>query len=236
MSATPARAMDRLRRVDRSDPAYKGQSGYNPVMLALYDICVLKFMARAVLKVPIPRDLDRYRANLGQRHLDVGPGTGYFIEKASPEGIEVTLLDRNRHVLRHAGKRLASLHPAVVEADVTKPLPVDGPFDSAALSFVLHCLRGSEENKASAIGNVADVLSSGGVLFGGTILGLQESHTKAARGFLRAANREGGFDNADDTAQGLRRMLCGAFQQVDLEVVGSAALFTARAPRRGPAT
>ena len=71
--------MDRLRRVDRSDPAYKGQSGYNPVMLALYDICVLKFMARAVLKVPIPRDLDRYRANLGQRHLDVGPGTGYFI-------------------------------------------------------------------------------------------------------------------------------------------------------------
>jgi SAM-dependent methyltransferase len=218
--------------LERSDPAYKGQSGYNPVMLAIYDPWVLGFMSRVVLHVPIPPFVERYRANLGHRHLDVGPGTGYFIAKAAPpEGTEITLLDPNPHVLHRAGKRLASLSPTVVEADVMKPLPIAGPFDSAALSFVLHCLRGPDANKAIAIRNIADVLTPEGVLFGGTVLGLGERHTKPARAFLRAANKQGGFDNAGDTADGLRTILSESFHDVDVETVGSAAMFTAERPR-----
>jgi hypothetical protein len=30
--------------MDRSDPAYKGQAGYNPAMVAIYDVWVLRFM------------------------------------------------------------------------------------------------------------------------------------------------------------------------------------------------
>lgn len=218
--------------VERDDPSYKGQAGYNPVMLAIYDPWVLGFMSRAVWHVPVPLGIQLYRANLGRRHLDVGPGTGYFIEKASPPGgTEVTLLDPNRHVLRRVGKRLAWLHPAIVEADVMKPLPVAGPFDSAALSFVLHCLRGPDENKAVAIRNVADVVTPDGVLFGGTVLGLRAHHSAPARAFLRAANRKGDFDNLDDTAEGLGAMLSASFHEVEVDTVGSAAFFTARRPR-----
>ena len=90
--------------MERDDPAYKGQAGYNPVMLAIYDLWVLGFMSRVVLHVPIPPFVENYRANLGRRHLDVGPGTGYFLEKAAPpEDTEITLLDPNPHVLRRAG-------------------------------------------------------------------------------------------------------------------------------------
>jgi len=201
-------------------------------MLAIYDPWVLGFMSRVVLHVPIPPFVERYRANLGHRHLDVGPGTGYFIARAAPpEGTEITLLDPNAHVLHRAGTRLASLSPTVVEADVMKPLPIAGPFDSAALSFVLHCLRGPDANKAIAIRNIADVLTPEGVLFGGTVLGLGERHTKPARAFLRAANKQGGFDNAGDTADGLRTILSQSFHDVDVETVGSAAMFTATRPR-----
>ena len=222
--------------MERTDPAYKGQAGYNPAMLAIYDPWVLGFMSRVVLHVPIPPFVERYRASIGHRHLDVGPGTGYFIAKASPpEGTEITLLDPNPHVLRRAGKRLASMNPALVEADVMKPLPIAGPFDSAALSFVLHCLRGPDANKAIAIRNVADVLTPDGVLFGGTVLGLEEPHTKPARAFLRAANKQGGFDNAGDTADGLRRILSASFHDVEVTTVGSAAMFTAERPRTPPA-
>ena len=222
--------------MDRSDPAYKGQAGYNPVMLAIYDPWVLGFMSRAVLHVPIPRFVEHYRANLGHRHLDVGPGTGYFLAKAAPlEGTEITLLDPNPHVLRRAGRRLATLDPAVVEADVMKPLPVSGRFDSAALSFVLHCLRGPDANKAIAIRNIADVLTPDGVLFGGTVLGLGERHSNPARAFLRAANKQGGFDNIGDTAAGLRTILSESFSDVAVETVGSAAMFTAQRPRTDPA-
>src|SRR5204863_6798285 len=50
-------------------------------------------------------------------------------------------------------------------ADVLKPLPVKGPFASAALHAVLHCLPGPMERKAKAVSNVAAVLQPDGVLF-----------------------------------------------------------------------
>jgi SAM-dependent methyltransferase len=217
--------------MDRSDPSYKGQSGYNPALLAIYDVWVLKFMARAVWKCPIPPVVARYRQHLGRRHLDVGPGTGSLIEQAAPPDAEITLLDPNPHVLRHASKRLAAWSPVAVEADVMKPLPLEGGFDSAALSFVLHCLRGPMSNKATAVRNVADVLTPDGVLFGGTVLGTREPHTRPARAFLWAFNKEGGFDNRDDTAEGLHAILHASFQQVEIERSGSVALFSARGPR-----
>jgi SAM-dependent methyltransferase len=218
--------------MDKADPAYKGQAGYNTAMLAIYDVWVLKFMTKAVWKVPVAPGVDRYRQHMGHRHLDVGPGTGFFIEKADPPpDTEITVLDPNPTVLRHVAKRLEGRHPVTVEADVMKPLPVDGPFDSAALSFVLHCLRGPEENKAVAVRNIADVLSPEGTLFGGTVLGLQGNHTRSARAFLRAANKQGGFDNLGDTAEGVRRILEMSFSSVDVDVVGSAAFFVAAGPR-----
>ena len=217
--------------MDKSDPSYKGQSGYNAAMLAIYDVWVLKFMTKAVWKVPVAEGVDRYRKYVGHRHLDVGPGTGYFLDEANPPGdTEITLLDPNLTVLRHAAKRLERWHPVTVEADVMKPLPIEEPFDSAALSFVLHCLRGPEGNKGFAVRNIADVLGPEGVLFGGTVLGLSSHHTKPARAFIRGANKQGGFDNVDDTAEGLRRILDASFKTVDIVVIGSAALFAATGP------
>jgi SAM-dependent methyltransferase len=219
--------------MDRDDPSYKGQAGYNPFLLAVYDPFVLGFMARAVWRSPILPVAERYRRLIGRRHLDIGPGTGYFLEKAAPPvGTEITLLDPNPNVLAHASRRLAAMDPITVEADVMKPLPVEGRFDSAALSFVLHCLRGPQSHKAAAIRNIADVLTPDGVLFGGTVLGIAERHTPQARAVLRAFNWHGDFDNLGDTAEGLRRILEESFETVEVDVVGSTANFTATGSRR----
>jgi ubiquinone/menaquinone biosynthesis C-methylase UbiE len=185
-----------------------------------------------VWKTPIGPGVELYRQHLGARHLDVGPGTGYFIEQARPPaGARITLLDPNPHVLKHAARRLASYSPATVEADVMKPLPVEGPFDSAALSFVLHCLPDPMSNKATAVRNIADVLTPEGVLFGGTVLGAGASHTRSARAFLWAANKQGGFDNLGDTVDGLQGILDASFRDVEIQVSGSSALFSATGPR-----
>src|SRR5438132_5369371 len=192
----------------RDDPAYKGQSGYTPFLLAIYDPWVLGFMARVVWRCPTPPVVERYRRHLGRRHLDVGPGTGYFLEKAEPPaGTQVTLLGPNPNVLARTSRRLAAMHPTAVEADVMKPLPVCGPFDSAAINYVLHCLRGPQSKKAVAIRNVAAVLAPDGALFGGTVLGTAERHARSARAVLWAFNREGSFDNLGDTADELREIL-----------------------------
>ena len=200
------------------------------MLLSIYDWWVLGFMARFVWKSPTPAIIERYRPQFGRRHLDVGPGSGYAIDVAAPDGMELTLLDPNRHVLDHCARRLARFHPSVVEADVLKPLPVEGAFDSVALSFVLHCLPGPMKAKSAAIEHIAAVLEPDGVLFGGTVLGLKEDHSAPARAFLKVANMQGGFDNLSDTRDELDTMLTASFSDVEIDTVGSLALFTARNP------
>lgn len=218
--------------MDPSDPAYNGQKDYGPALLTVYDWWVLGFMTKMVLRSPRLLMVDRYQSLVGKRHLDIGPGSGYFIDAAMPDGTELTLLDPNRDVLKHCEKRLARFAPVVVEADVLKPLPVHGPFDSIALSAVLHCLPGPMKNKGEAIRNAASVLDAQGVLFGGTVLGLDAEHSGLARAFLKPANKRGSFDNLTDTRQGLEGILSESFEAVEIEVAGSLAMFTARNPTR----
>jgi hypothetical protein len=118
-----------------------------------------------------------------------------------------------------------------VEADVLKPLPVEGPFESAGMNMVIHCLPGPLTRKALAIRNVAAVLSSTGTLFGATILGRSGEHGWLAHRVLTAFNKRGAFDNLDDTEDGLREILSASFEDVELETVGSAAIFAAGRPR-----
>jgi len=214
--------------MDPSDRAYAGQADYTPGLLAIYDSFVLGFMARVVWRCPTPPVVDRYRRLVRHRHLEVGPGTGYFLDKAGLSiETQATLLDPNTNVLAHASRRLASINPTVVEADVLKPLPVHGLYDSAALNYVLHCLPGPQTQKAAAIRNVAAVLNPDGVLFGGTVLGRSARHAPLARAALWAFNRRGAFDNLTDSETGLREIMEESFWTVEIDVVGSIALFTA---------
>ena len=218
--------------MDRDDPAYKGQSEYTRLLLNFYDPLVLGPIARFIWRCPTSGLLERYREHIRDRHLDVGPGTGYFLERSGlPEGSRVTILDPNPNVRRHVSRRLRHLDVTAVDADVLKPLPVSGPFDSTALHLVIHCLPGPLTRKALAVANVAAVLAPDGVLFGASVLGTSGRHTWPARRMLAAFNRQGGFDNLDDTEEGLHEILAASFERVELETVGSAAIFAATNPR-----
>jgi hypothetical protein len=52
-----------------------------------------------------------------------------------------------------------------------------------------------------------------------------------ARAFLWAFNKKGDFDNLEDTVDGLHGILDASFRDVEIEVAGSAAMFSATAPR-----
>jgi SAM-dependent methyltransferase len=218
--------------MDRDDPAYRGQSEYTPLFLKIYDPVVLGIFTRVLWRCPTARMVEGYRRHVRPLHLDVGPGTGYFLKRAGPpEGSPVTILDPNVHVLDHVSRRLQGLNITTVEADVCKQLPIDGPFDSVALSGVIHCLPGPLSRKAEAVANVAAVLAPTGVLFGASILGTSGRHTWLGRKVLSANNRRGTFDNLRDTEEGLRQILEASFERVELETVGSMAIFAATNPR-----
>lgn len=220
--------------MDPNQPGYKGFKDYTPRFLKIYDPWVVGVMAPLVWKMGSEPGLDLYRKYMGRRHLDIGPGTGYFIARARPpKYTELTLLDANPHVLDHCARTLAAWAPVTVEPNVLQPLPMKGPFDSAGLGHVIHCLPSPMPAKAPAIKHTAAVLADDGVLFGGTVLGLSADHSWAARTFLRLANLHGGFDNRDDDVDGLRAVLTASFHHVEIELpTPSVAYFVASRPRR----
>jgi SAM-dependent methyltransferase len=222
---------DRKHAMDPSDAAYAGQEVYSRAFLRIYDPLILGFYGNVVWRCPTSRLVEQYRQQVGRSHLDVGPGTGYFLEHARlPDDAQITLLDPNPDVLAHAARRLSDRHPSVIQADVLKPLPLTAGerFDSVALNYVLHCLPGPPARKAAAVQNVAAVLKPGGVLFGATVLGATGPHTLLSRAVLWFVNSRRIFDNLSDTEAGLRDLLEAPFARVEIEVIGSVAVFTAR--------
>lgn len=228
----PAGASSTPTVLSATDPAYAGQSHYTESFLRIYDRLVLGFLCRFIWRCPTRRLVEHYRRHTGPHHLDVGPGTGYFLERVPPMA-SLTLVDPNLDVLDHCAARLTDLHPTIVAADVLKPLPITARFDSIALNYVLHCLPGPPKHKARAIDHLLPLVEPGGVLFGATILGDLDCHTTLSRPVLTATNRRGVFDNRADTEHWLRSTLEGRFDSVDVELVGSVALFSARGPKPG---
>ena len=94
--------------LDASDPAYHGQAVYTPRTLRAYDTIVVKWSNRLVWRCPARRLLAHYDRHVSASHLDVGPGTGYYLERCRfpEEDAQITLLDPNSDVLRFAAHRL----------------------------------------------------------------------------------------------------------------------------------
>src|SRR4026208_1534832 len=128
--------------MDKNDPAYRGQADYKPLLLRPDDPLGAGAARRArgpragsVGRAPSEVGVRLYREHIRPNHLDVGPGTGYFIDHAGlPAGSKVTIPDPNPNAPPPVPHRLRDLEVTPIEADVLKPLPTPGPFDSAALS------------------------------------------------------------------------------------------------------
>jgi SAM-dependent methyltransferase len=175
--------------------------------------------------------LERYNRFLGERHLDVGVGTGWFLDHARwpTARPQVTLLDLNPNSLAAAAKRIRRYDPVTVKANVLEPVDLRrARFDSIGLNFLLHCLPGAIESKTDAVvRSLSPHLAAEGVLFGSTILGASADHNALGRRLLGLYNRKGIFSNLDDGEAGLRRGLASELADVEIETRGAVALFAA---------
>ena len=209
-----------------------GQRVYTPLLLRVYDLFVLGFSNRLVWRCPSSRMLGQYETHVGARHLDVGVGTGWFLDHTTwpVERPQITLLDLNENSLSAASERLRRYSPATVQANVLEPVDLaDARFDSIGANFLFHCLPGELEWKAATVAsNLRPYLAPGGVLFGSTILGLDVSHNLLGRRLVRLYNRKRIFSNLEDSEGALERGLASELTEVEIVVVGAVALFAGR--------
>ncbi|KLK92476.1 methyltransferase type 12 [Microvirga vignae] len=208
-----------------------GQAVYTRRTLDLYDVVVLGLSNALIWKCPTRRLLAHYNEYISDRHLDVGVGTGWFLDhcRFPTDRPDVTLLDLNPVCLERASARIERHAPKVVRANVLEPFELEtGPFASIGLNYLLHCLPGALERKAVAFDHLKPFLAPGGVVFGSTLLAEGVERSGTARALMRFYNAKGIFSNQQDSIEGLRRELAARFEQVRVEIVGCAALFAAR--------
>jgi SAM-dependent methyltransferase len=209
-----------------------GAGAYSRMGLRFYDAGVLGLSSRLIWRCPSDRVLALYQANVSANHLDVGVGTGYFLDRvAFPAPLpRLGLLDLNGNSLTHTARRLIRYSPEMYRADVLQPIEVGAePFDSIGLNYLLHCLPGPMEAKAVAFDNLRPMLKPGGTIFGGTVLRHGIRLPPQARLWMGLYNTMGFFGNDRDSLAGLRAALESRFDDVTVETHGCVALFRARA-------
>jgi hypothetical protein len=209
-----------------------GQRVYTPLVLWGYDLFVLGFSNRFVWRCRSSRMLERYNRYVGARHLDVGVGTGWFLDHCNwpIETPQITLLDLNENSLSVASKRIRRYAPATIQANVLDPVDLgDLRFDSIGMNYLFHCLPGELESKVATVASsLCPYLAADGVLFGSTILGRSVRHNLLGRRLMRLYNRKGIFSNLGDDRRGLEQGLASRLTDVEVEVVGAVALFAGR--------
>lgn len=209
-----------------------GQAIYGKRVLAGYDFVVLGVSNRFIWKCPTRRLLAHYDKYITANHLDVGVGTGYFLDNchfASPTP-RVALLDMNQNALDWAARRITRYRPETFLRNVLEAISIDAAkFDSVGVNYLLHCLPGSIESKAMAFDHLKTLMNPDAVLFGSTLLQGGVTRSWFARRLMDVYNRKGIFSNQHDNLDGLTRALTQRFREVSVEAIGSAALFSGRA-------
>lgn len=204
---------------------------YSRVFLAVYDWFALGFSCRLIWKCPVHHMLRLYNEHVSDNHLDIGVGTGYFMDHcqfpvANPS---LALMDLSPNSLRVAGKRLSRYQPEVYQRNVLEPFEIDAPpFDSVGIMNLLHCLPGDLKSKGVVFENIKRVLTTGGTVFGSTILTRGIKRNLIATLILKKINRWGFMSNADDDVASLQELLRHHFSESSVTVIGYEALFWAR--------
>ncbi|MEM1443240.1 MAG: class I SAM-dependent methyltransferase [Verrucomicrobiota bacterium] len=206
----------------------KGYAVYTRRNLAFYDWWVLGVSNKLIWRCPTEEILELYRNHLSDNHLEVGVGTGYFLEKTLPEGKpRIALLDINRDCLEVAKRRIEDYRPEVHQENVLEPIVIHGAgYDSIAINYLLHCLPGTLDTKAGKVmDHLVPYLHDKGTLFGSTILGADIKKPLLASLLMKNYNKKGIFSNTEDSLGAVMEALSTRFKTFNVEVRGCVLLF-----------
>ncbi len=216
--------------MSNSNNVEAGQAVYSKALLSIYDLWVLGFSNSFLWRCPTKILREEFIKNATNNHLDVGVGTGYYLDKClNNTKRRLALLDLNPNSLEVAVSRVSRFGPEIYRANILDKLDLQcDKFDSISMNYLLHCLPESLKEKSLVFRNLLPYLNDNGVIFGSTILGKDVEAGYLTRKLMSVYNTKGISDNYQDSLSVLSSSLHEYFRIVDIQVIGCVAIFTAK--------
>lgn len=193
-----------------------------------YDRFVNEINCNHVWKCSKNNIINNYCANVENKHLEIGPGSGFFLKKENI-GVnldQLTLVDVNSTILKFSKKNLESEHSNVnsLVYDLFRyEIPTNIEFDSVGINYVLHCIPGNLQTKLdSLISNLGDNKYN---LFGASVICDPLHMNPIAEYELMFLNAFGIFNNNNDTYEELNEYLNNKNYNFSLKKQGYVAIF-----------
>lgn len=145
-----------------SKEAETGAAVYSNFVLTIYDVEVLMFEIPVIFKCPLRKIKDFFNAHITDTHLDVGVGTGYFLDKGEfpAKNPTIHLMDLNENSLQKTSRRIKRYNPKSHLCNILEPINAKLPiFNSISAMNFLHCLPGTMIDKEAVINNLKPFLS-----------------------------------------------------------------------------
>ncbi len=223
-----------VNQMTNTSASTKGQAIYSKSVLLIYDLWVLGFSNTFLWRCPTSHLRTEFTRHVSNNHLDVGVGTGYYLDKClNDDTYRLALLDLNANSLDVASKRVRRFYAESYQKDILLPLTLSGDkFHSVSIQFLIHCLPGSMQEKSIIFKHLLPYLHDDAVLFGSTILGAEIEKNWLANKMMALYNRQGIFCNTKDTLAQLREGLETYFAEVDIHIKGAVAVFYGKRPKQ----
>ncbi len=191
--------------------------------LFFYDYLVNNINCSFVWKCNQQNILSNY-SNITDRHMEIGPGTGYFLKDKSFNTLQ--LIDINNEILTNASQNLRDNCSQIktYKHDIfTSSLPQLSKCNSIGITYVLHCIPGKIENNLDNL--IQNIPFNNYNIYGASVIRDPSDKNMLAELELFWLNKLGIFNNNDDTYLGLYEFLENSGFKYSLKLEGHVVIF-----------
>ena len=178
--------------------------------LQYYDRYVNEINCKYIWKCPSNIIFNNYRNNCSKYHVEIGPGTGYYLKNIglSSKIKELTLIDINNQILNYSKNNLKSEYSNINVLNYNifnEKIPEKINFNSVGINYVLHCIPGSLQKKVDTL--IKNLGNNDYKLFASSIICDPLHMNILAEYELIMLNSLGIFNNNNDTYEELQEYL-----------------------------
>ena len=173
-----------------------------------------------------------YKNNIQKHHIEIGPGTGYYLKPYISNLNSLELIDVNSNVLRYANMRLhhSDLKKKITNINLFKKnniIQINNEITSIGVNCVLHCVPGPiETNIDNLINNIQKQNKNNKIIiFGSSVI--NDSNKNILQDFeLALLNYFRIFDNKKDNEERLIDYFHHKQLKYKINKIGSIILFS----------